>query len=181
MNTDIRRAYALWSSQYDTNDNKTRDLEAKALRKILSGYKIDTCLEIGCGTGKNTVWLAQHCKRVIAVDFFHEMLAVAQSKIFSNHVKFHHADILKPWSFATKTFDLITFSLVLEHIADLKSIFSKVSDSLEKGGWVYISELHPFKQYSGSKAKFNTANGVHEVTCFTHHISDFTEAAGQDG
>jgi hypothetical protein len=30
---DISNAYNSWSSQYDTNENKTRDLEALALKK----------------------------------------------------------------------------------------------------------------------------------------------------
>lgn len=109
------------------------------------------------------------------------MLRLARSKIDSDRVQFQKADILQPWSFATKEFDLITFSLVLEHVANLQPIFSKVSDSLKKGGLVYVGELHPFKQYSGSKAKFDTDNGIHEVTCFTHHISDFTESAIHNG
>ena len=55
MNT--REAYNKWSEQYDTNINRTRDLEAVALRKTLSVIPFKRCLEIGCGTGKNTEWL----------------------------------------------------------------------------------------------------------------------------
>lgn len=181
MNSDIQKAYDAWSGQYDTNENKTRDLEAKVLRAVLSDYEIGTCLEVGCGTGKNTLWLSQHCEEVLAVDFSSEMLQLAKSKIQSNRVQFQQADILRPWSFLSRTYDLITFSLVLEHISDLNSIFSKASDTLLKGGLVYIGELHPFKQYTGSKARFETINGVQEITCFTHHISDYIEAAGQHG
>ena len=50
---DIANAYNSWSSQYDTNDNKTRDLEALSLQKILQGKSFKHCLEIGCGTGHN--------------------------------------------------------------------------------------------------------------------------------
>lgn len=42
---------------------------------------------------------------------------------------------------------------------------------------MYVGELHPFKQYTGSKARFDTANGVQVVPCFNHHISDFVQAA----
>lgn len=28
MNSDIQKAYDAWSGQYDTNENKTRDLES---------------------------------------------------------------------------------------------------------------------------------------------------------
>ena len=52
---------------------------------------------------------------------------------------------------------------------------------MKSGGYVYVGELHPFKQYTGSKARFETAEGVQVVTCFNHHVSDFTEAAQKNG
>ena len=33
---DTKQAYNVWASQYDTNENKTRDLEQHALRENLS-------------------------------------------------------------------------------------------------------------------------------------------------
>ena len=62
MNT--QEAYNNWASQYDTNINKTRDLEGKALRTVLSGISFESCLEIGCGTGKNTVWFAEKAGQI---------------------------------------------------------------------------------------------------------------------
>jgi hypothetical protein len=59
---ETKQAYNLWASQYDTDNNKTRDLEAQALRISLAGIPFNNCLEIGCGTGKNTVWLMEKAK-----------------------------------------------------------------------------------------------------------------------
>ena len=44
------------------------------------------------------------------------MLAKAKEKITSPKVNFVQADILQDWSFATEKYDLVSFSLVLEHI-----------------------------------------------------------------
>ena len=172
-----RQAYNIWASQYDTNENKTRDLEAKALRDCLANISFGNCLEIGCGTGKNTAWLVEKAKHVTAIDFSDEMLAKAKEKIISDKVQFRQADITTGWSFRDKLYDLVTFSLVLEHINKLDHIFSEVAESLIPGGHVYIGELHPFKQYSGSKARFEGEEGLHVVECFTHHISDFVRTA----
>ncbi|HEU4472675.1 MAG TPA: class I SAM-dependent methyltransferase, partial [Flavisolibacter sp.] len=84
MNT--QQAYDSWASQYDTNHNLTRDLEARALRETLSGIPFQHCLEIGCGTGKNTVWLAQKAGAVTAVDLSEEMLAHARRKLGEGNV-----------------------------------------------------------------------------------------------
>ena len=85
---DIANAYNSWSSQYDTNENKTRDLEALALQKILQGKSFKHCLEIGCGTGKNTAWLLSICDQITAIDLSKGMLDIAKNKIQSNKVNF---------------------------------------------------------------------------------------------
>lgn len=178
---NVQDAYNEWAEQYDTNLNKTRDMEALVLRENLGTLDFHSCLEIGCGTGKNTVWLQNKAQEVMAVDFSEEMLLKAKEKISSSHVQFVQADINQSWNFASQSFDLVSFSLVLEHIEDLNGIFKKTAAVLKDQAYVYIAELHPFKQYSGSKARFDTASGTKTVTCFTHHVSDFTIAAKNNG
>lgn len=178
---NVKEAYNTWAQQYDTNENKTRDLEATALRTVLSEKHFQNCLEIGCGTGKNTEWLITKAEQVTAVDLSEEMLAKAKQKISSDNVNFIQADITQPWYFGDQKFDLVTFSLVLEHIENLNTIFEKISDVLEPQGQIYIGELHPFKQYSGTKARFEADSGLTVVTCYNHNLSDFTDAAKHCG
>lgn len=178
---DTRQAYNAWSTQYDTNENRTRDLEAQALRNSFKNISFDRCLEIGCGTGKNTSWLVTKAKQVTSVDLSEEMLAKAKQKITASNVEFKQADITQSWHFATAPYDLITFSLVLEHIENLHHIFSEAAKIASAGAQLYIGELHPFKQYAGSKARFETEHGTQVVQCYTHNISDFTQAAAAHG
>jgi ubiquinone/menaquinone biosynthesis C-methylase UbiE len=178
---DVKEAYNTWADQYDKIENKTRDLEAISLRTTLADIDFNECLEIGCGTGKNTEWLITKANKIIAVDFSDEMLAKAKAKINAEKVQFIQADITKEWSFINRQFDMIIFSLVLEHIEDLNAIFKKLSKAVKDNGYVYVGELHPFKQYNGTKARFETNEGLKIVTCFNHNISDFTMAAMQNG
>ena len=174
---DVREAYDTWAQQYDNDENKTRDLEGKAIRQKLKHYSFDKVLEIGCGTGKNTEWLVTKAQRVTAVDLSQEMLERAKAKIHSDTVIFKQADINKTWFFTEDTYDLITFSLILEHIENLASVFEKAASALRSGGYCYIGELHPFKQYSGTKARFNINDERKIVDCFNHNISDFVRSA----
>jgi ubiquinone/menaquinone biosynthesis C-methylase UbiE len=174
-----REAYDTWSKNYDTVLNRTRDLEAIAIRKIIPGKCFSEILEIGCGTGKNTAWLANKTDHLTAVDFSEEMLAKAREKTTLKNVEFKKADITKEWNFISIKADLITCSLILEHINDIHFVFRQANNTLKTGGLFYIGELHPFKQYSGSKARFDTANGIFELECFIHHISDYFECAIQ--
>ena len=177
----VQKAYDNWSVQYDTNINKTRDLEALALQETLANIEFETCLEIGCGTGKNAAWLLTKAKTITAVDLSTEMLAKAKEKINSEKVNFIQADILQDWNFTNTKYGLISFSLVLEHIENLEPLFEKVSKVIAENGYVYIGELHPFKQYTGTKARYDTDEGEQIVSCFNHHLSDFTQAAKKNG
>lgn len=175
--TSTEQAYNLWAEQYDTNTNRTRDREAVALRSVLKDIENVDILEIGCGTGKNSEWLVTKAKSLLGVDLSGEMLALAQQKVTNEKARFHQADINRKWDFTEVQFDLITFSLVLEHVENLDFIFEQATSKLRKGGSIYVGELHPFKQYSGTKARFDTEEGRTVVECFTHHLTDFVRAA----
>ena len=174
---DVKQAYKNWADQYDTNQNKTRDLEATALKETLAGINFNNCLEMGCGTGKNTSWLLTKAKHLTAIDLSDEMLAKAKDKIKDNKVDFIPFDIKNEWTFTNKSFDLVTFSLVLEHIENLNDIFRKTAGVIIPNGYVYIGELHPFKQYTGTKARFDSEEGQQIVNCYNHNISDFIQSA----
>lgn len=177
----IEKAYNSWADQYDTNDNKTRDLDKKSTVETLSKYEFENVLELGCGTGKNTDWLLKKAKRIIGLDFSQEMLNLAKDKLTDERVNFKKADLTKDWKIENNFADLITCSLTLEHIKDLNHIFREANYKLKKNGLFFISELHPFKQYSGSKAKFETDNGTMELEVFTHHTSEYIDSANMNG
>ena len=171
-----KEAYNVWSETYDTVENKTRDLEARALRQMVSGEDLEI-LEIGCGTGKNTEYLLTFAKKVIGADFSAEMLNRAKQKITAEHVEFRRLDLRENWDFDEDSFDLIVCSLTLEHIENIEFVFSEAKNVLRSNGLFYIGELHPFKQYQGGKARFEIESEIFELKCFTHHVSDFFQAA----
>lgn len=180
-NMSTQQHYNQWSATYDEMENKTRDLEERAGQILLANLAFVTVLELGCGTGKNTAWLSKKAEQHFAVDLSAGMLQKAREKVESRHVVFQQADITKPWNFISANVDLITCSLILEHIEDLHFIFSEAAKALKAGGHFYICELHPYKQYNGSKARFDTEEGTQVLQCFVHHVSDYTKAALENG
>jgi ubiquinone/menaquinone biosynthesis C-methylase UbiE len=176
----IENAYNSWAKIYDTNKNKTRDLDKTSTIEILSNYQFETVLELGCGTGKNTMWLITKAKKIIALDLSQKMLNNAKKKIQNNKVVFKKANLLEPWEVIENFADLITSSLTLEHIKDLNFIFNQAYLKLKTNGIFFINELHPFKQYSGSKARFDSENGTEVLEVYTHHISDYINVAKEN-
>ena len=178
---NVQEAYNQWSEQYDTNANRTRDVEAIALQTTLQSIPVQNILEVGCGTGKNTSYLLTKAGSLLAIDLSEAMLAKAKEKTANSKASFLQADIKQPWQFTTEKFSLITFSLVLEHVDNLDFVFEQAAQKLQSGGYIYVGELHPFKQYAGTRARFDTAAGRTEVECHTHNISDFVQAAKKQG
>jgi ubiquinone/menaquinone biosynthesis C-methylase UbiE len=179
MTMNTKDAYNQWATTYDSVINKTRDLEGKAMRILLQSVKVPGIIEVGCGTGKNTPWLASKCESLTAVDFSEEMMLLAKEKVNDPKVTFLQADITHEWKFEKA--DLICFSLVLEHIKDLYFVFDQASRTLQPGGRLYINELHPYKQLQGSRAKFEKEGELLHLEYFIHQVSDYFDAATRHG
>ena len=180
----VKAAYDKWAAVYDSNDNATRDLNAEALRLQSSLRLTDrSVLEIGCGTGLNTVWLAERARRVVAVDFSEGMLAKARRRADLENVYFQESDITKPWPFEADTFDLIVANLVLEHASHLRGIFREAHRVTTAKGQFYIGELHPYKQLRGSQARYEDAETGEEVRvpAFHHATSELVNDALEAG
>jgi malonyl-CoA O-methyltransferase len=173
----IQDAYNEWSEIYDSNENLTRDLDQTVTRDTLANRKFESILEIGCGTGKNTAFLVQIGTSVHALDFSQGMIEKAREKVQAGNVRFSMADLTKQWPCEDGTHDLIVCNLVLEHIRDLDHIFAEAARTLRPSGIFFINELHPFKQYQGTKARFEQGEKIVEVDAFTHHISEFLNSA----
>ncbi len=173
----IKDAYNQWSNQYDTNVNPTRDLDKEATIQTLSKYNFDSVIELGSGTGKNTEWLITKAEKVVGLDFSIEMTNLAKAKINTSQVYFQHADLNLKWEIENESANLITSSLTLEHIQDLNHIFQQAYQKLKPNGFFFICELHPFKQYTGSKARYETTEGTKELEVYVHHISEYISEA----
>lgn len=171
----IKNAYDEWAEIYDTNHNKTRDLNYRCIRQQQLDLKNKKVLEIGCGTGLNTIYLAGQAKKVIGIDISEEMLARARVRLEERNAEFIKADITKPWQLDDAAFDFIVGNLVLEHIENLTHVFSVAFRVLKDEGKFYVAELHPYRQLQQSQAKFRSQKTGEEilVDAFTHPVSEY--------
>ncbi|BDS11958.1 class I SAM-dependent methyltransferase [Aureispira anguillae] len=173
--------YNIWAATYDTNENKTRDLDLKITQEVLKEYEFEQVLEIGAGTGKNTAWLAHKAKHITAIDFSLEMLKLLQQKVKGAAVEIFESDLNQKWPLKDEQVDLVLANLVLEHIENLEPIFAEAARVMKPQGTFFVSELHPFKQYMGSKASFEQNGERVSLNCYVHHISDYIEQAKKAG
>jgi len=173
----IQESYDRWSETYDLVNNRTRDLDEELTLSSKRYFKGKKVVELGCGTGKNTAIICQWASWVYALDFSDKMLTRAKKRLPTDaKVQFIRTDIKRKWPLECETADILLCSLVLEHIENLPHIFDEAFRVLDKKGVFWIRELHPFKQYLGSRACFVEDDQKTEIAAFVHHISDFLQA-----
>jgi SAM-dependent methyltransferase len=100
---------------------------ARSLRKLVEGDEespalpVGTALDLGCGTGDNSVYLAQHGWQVTGVDFVPKAIDKARAKAAASKVavSFVHADVTRLSSEGVGTgFDLIVDNGCLHGMSD---------------------------------------------------------------
>ena len=180
---DVAQAYNRWSASYDADKNATRDLDAVVMRRIPLALEGKDVLELGCGTGKNTVFLAEHAARVTAVDFSEGMIARAHQRLVTSNVTFVRHDVREIWPVASASVDAVVANLILEHVHDLAIVFFEAARVLRPKGQFFFCELHPYRQLVGGQATFTdprTGEKV-EVTAHVHTVSEYVNGGIEAG
>ena len=73
-----RDGYDRWAATYDTMGNWLLELEEPEVDRALGGVQGLDVLDVGAGTGRHAIRIAESGGRVTAIDFSEEMLAKAR-------------------------------------------------------------------------------------------------------
>lgn len=96
MTTDLAAYYAARASEYErVYDKPERQADLARLRVIVSDYfKNSHALEIACGTGYWTAYIAAAAQSVVATDLGDEVLEIAKAKAWpaEGSISFRRAD-----------------------------------------------------------------------------------------
>lgn len=156
----VRAGYDHWAALYDREANPVQALEGPLVRQALGEVAGLAALDLGCGTGRHALWLAQQGATVTALDFSPAMLAVARAKhrseqgLAAGAVRWLEHDLHQPLPVADGSFDLVVSGLVLEHLRDLPAFFAEARRVLLPGGRAVISTMHPAMFRRGAQARF---------------------------
>lgn len=181
--SEIRAGYDRWADIYDHEGNPLIALEEPVVQGALGDVRGLAVLDLGCGTGRHALWLAQAGARVTAVDFSEGMLEQARRKPGADAVRFLAHDLLRPLPFPDRAFDRVVSGLVLEHLADLGAFFAEVRRVLRPGCRAVVSAMHPAMFLKGVQARFtDPATGAKvQPGSVDHSLGDFVMAAVRAG
>jgi ubiquinone/menaquinone biosynthesis C-methylase UbiE len=175
----IRDGYDRWSLVYDDGTNPLVALEEPFMREQLGSVQGLTVLDLGCGTGRPSLWLAKAGAVVTGLDFSEGMLARARLKPGADAVQFTFHDLEERFPFEDGSFDRVVSGLVLEHIKDLDHFFSEIRRVLRPEGRAVLTAMHPAMFLRGDQARFTDPDSGERVApgSYPHQISDFVMAA----
>ena len=118
---DTQQGYDLWSELYDTDGNPLILLEEPQVDQLLGPAAGLHVLDVGCGTGRHTIRLAQAGAKVTGIDFSEGMLSKARQKPGADKATFLVHDLRQPLPFPPANFDRVICCLVLDHVADVNA------------------------------------------------------------
>ena len=120
------------------------DLTAPQIYNYYSGLNVERenhrALDLGCGTGQQSIFLAKKGMHVDAVDVSQGMLDIAKKNAeragFQDYIDFYRQDIVSEDSFARVGLIVATFNVInhLNQEGMIKKLFEKAFAALTHGG-----------------------------------------------
>lgn len=137
--------YDAMAPTYDLGTNPLIVVEEPHVEAILRSIPITNALDVGTGTGRHALKLAQSGGHVIGIDQSAEMLRVARQKAKAHNlpIRFVSASLDAALPFASQQFDFVICALVLTHVAQLTAVMREFYRVLRPGGHVLITDFHP--------------------------------------
>jgi len=167
--------YRRWAETYDQPGNQLVDLEQPVVREILHDLPVGIALDVACGTGRHTRYLAELGHRVIGVDSAQAMLDRAAANVPSASLS--RAD-LRQLPIADHVVDVIVCALALSHVPDLGAALTEFVRVLRPGGHLVISDSRGLFGYLGAPVPVRTSNGEPGVLPHWNRLtSDYLAAA----
>lgn len=130
-----------WEDRYAERDRIWSGRVNRWLAEVAENEKPGRALDLGCGEGGDTVWLAEHGWQVLAVDISETALGRAAAEVaargLAEKVQFVQKDLSE--EFPQGTFDLVSaqFLQSMVHL-DRERIFAAAARAVAPGGVLVI-------------------------------------------
>lgn len=191
---------------YDTDGNFLQALDTLELRTLLPAFlrRVEdstptnkTFIDLGCGTGRNTLQLMRHAPltaQIIGLDASPGMLDVAHKRIAEvdstagpeaagSRVRLAVLDLLHPdpGVLASASADGIVSTLVLEHVP-LGQFFAAVAALLKPGGYLLLTNMHA-EMGAISQAGFVDPGSGRKIrpVSYAYEVGEVVAVAGESG
>lgn len=166
--------------------------ERPAIISMLPDVAGKRVLDVGCGSGPLSAWLASRGADVVGFDASAKMVRLAEKRNIE-HASFRVADLAQPLDFLTdRSFDVAVASLVMHYLHDWVMPLRELRRILRPDGELIISTHHPAQDIELSVTgnyfaiellheRWNLGGKPFEVHFWRRPLSDMFAAFNQAG
>ena len=133
-----------WDERYATRGMVWGTEPNQFLADYAAGLTPRRVLDLGCGQGRNAVWLATQGHRVTGID--QSPVAIEQARgLAADHkveVLFHVANVVEDWTPPSGAFDLVILSYLQLPPHDRRVAHAKATEAVAPGGTVWLIAHH---------------------------------------
>ena len=133
-----------WNERYATRGMVWGTDPNRFLAECATGLTPRRILDLGCGQGRNAVWLATQGHRVTGIDL--SPVAIDQSRRLatdrSAEVDFKVANVVEDWTPPADAFDLVVLSYLQLPPHDRRVAHAKATEAVAPGGTVWLIAHH---------------------------------------
>lgn len=181
-----RRALDIWHREYDqaaTIPSSLRAAPAHALVELMKVFKFPAtrALDLGCGNGRNSLFLASLGMQVTALDFCPKAIALTLENVekagLGGFVDVVSQDLLDGISEGDESYDLVMDAYSLCHFTrdeDQRRMMNEIARVLKPGGYFikihidssdiyYLERLHTKTSYG--HISYDPVNGLKKMHC----------------
>jgi cytosine/adenosine deaminase-related metal-dependent hydrolase/SAM-dependent methyltransferase len=175
------RAYALIAPQYDEQPNPFLVLEERIVSPLLPSVADKWVLDVGCGTGRWLVKLAQHGPRMLwGLDTSREMLQVASAKL--GHAARLSVANATGLPVANGSADVVICSFVASYMEDVSTLARELHRVCHPGATVLLTDLHPRTTHKlGWKRAFRSAEREVVLKTWPHSRDELLGSFREEG
>ena len=179
----VIEGYNKWSTTYDSEHNPLIALEEKTTLELIGDATGKRALDLGCGTGRYCVLLADRGATVFGVDPSPDMLELARRKVTSSCRFYLFQGTGEALDFPDDHFDLVVSALTLCHIPDIAPAFHEMARVLRQNGLLIISDIHPYWPASGHNyTEFYDESGQeYRILEYTHLFEEYWRLCAKHG
>ncbi len=172
-----REGYGLWSVSYEDTFKEDMDLWLLDQVKTVDWAGVVRTADLGCGTGRTGAWLkSRGVQRIDGIDLTPEMLGRARQRGIFEHLSV--ADVCAS-GLEGGAYDLVTTSLVDEHLRDLHPLYRESARIASAGAAHVLVGFHPFFIMKvGMPTHFDGPDGQPvAIETYVHLFSEHVQAA----
>ena len=144
-----------WNKIYTKGYKSEIDESMPNVVELLKTYGVTTVLDLGCGSGRHSVYLAEQGFSVYGIDIADKGIHKADQRLRDSglHVVLTTGSIFRTLPYDTSFFDSIVSAKVLHHgrIEDIRKAIKEMERVLKPEGVMYVSVRKPPSKMQGPR------------------------------